>query len=307
MSSAGFKIPYGERDGELLHISAVERGRKCECRCAVCHAPLVARKGKKLRHHFAHDPGANCSEETVLHHLGKLIVHRRIVRAIEAGTPLQVTWPCEDCGDRHEGNLVKLAHGASMELSLGVCRPDATILRRDGTPVAMVEIVVSHRPDQNVLAYAAEKGVKLVEFHLRSADDLEVLDKAAELPATKVDLCMRPKCPTCGRPLRRKTLHVVDAPCWKCHAPMKIAMLNVEGVAQGPELFSDQDCAVARECGAILRINYSNTMRERYLSNTCGHCRTFAGSFYLHHYWPLMTAENGHPTGDVCLTCSELG
>lgn len=306
MSNKAFKIPYGERDGDLRHISEVERGVRCQCVCPVCNERLVARKGQKVKHHFGHYPGANCSAETVLHQLGKRLMHRRIAAAIADGTSLPITWPCLHlhCGDQHEGNLVKLAHTAEMEMYLGACRPDVAILKPDGTPVAFVEIVVSHPPDENVRAYAAAHSVTVVEFHLNSADDLEVLDQSATLKATRVDLCTRPKCAGCGGLLRRKVLHVVDGQCWRCDAPMKIAMLIVEGVAEGPENFSERDRALASDHGAILKTNYSRTLRRRYPSNTCGHCGAFVGTFFLHDYWDLMTAENGDATGHMCPKCN---
>ena len=96
---------------------------------------------------------------------------------------------------------------------------------------------------------------------------------------------------------------MVGAACWQCDAPMKIALLNVEGVAQAPEDFSERDRTVACEQGVLLRMNYSRTLREKYLSSTCGHCGAFVGTFFLHEYWDLMTAENGHATGHVCLEC----
>ncbi len=305
MSNKAFKIPYGERDGDLLHISEVERGLKCNCVCPVCKSPLVARKGPKVKQHFGHYPGANCSAETVLHQLGKRLLHRRITAAIADGTSLPITWPCLhlDCGDQHEGNLVKLAHTAKMEMHLGACRPDVAILKQNGTPAAFVEIVVSHPPDENVRAYAAAHSVTVVEFHLKSADDLEVLDQSATLKATRVDLCTRPKCAGCGGLLRRKVLHVVDGQCWRCNAPMKIAMLSLEGERHDPENFSERDRAVASEHGAILKTNYSRPVQAKYLSSTCGRCRAFVGTSHLHEYWHLRTAENGHATGHMCPEC----
>lgn len=307
MSSSAFKIPYGERDGELLHISAVERGLRCNCVCPVCREPLVARQGAKVRHHFGHFPGANCSAETVLHRLGKRLLHRRITAAIENDNPLPLTWTCEQCKDRHEGDLVALTDRAEMELPLESCRPDVTLLKADGTPVAFVEIVVSHPPGENVLAYTAAHHVTLVEFHLKAADDLEALEQSPKLSATKVNLCTRPKCTTCSRPLLRKTLHVVDGDCWKCAAPMQIAMLMVEGTPEGPERFAERDRTIASEQGAILRENFSRTLQESYLSNTCGSCGAFVGTNFLHEYWPLIDEANGHATGYVCLECQEEG
>jgi competence CoiA-like predicted nuclease len=48
------KLPFGLRDGELVHISTVQSGLACKCSCAACDAILIARKGIKNAHHFAH-------------------------------------------------------------------------------------------------------------------------------------------------------------------------------------------------------------------------------------------------------------
>jgi len=298
-------MPYGERGDLLLHVSEVARGIRCECVCPVCKKPLVARKGGKIVHHFAHYPGAQCNAETVLHQLGKRLLHRRITAAIESRQPLPITWQCQQCGDQHDGNLVKAAETAALERDLGVCRPDVTLLTSNGVPAAFVEVVVSHRPDENVLAYAARHDVVLVEFHVNKAGDLESIARSPLLRPTSIDLCLRPKCSTCDRPLGRKVLHVVDAECWKCHAPVKVAMLDVDGSMEGPEDFGDRDAAVAREQGAILKKNYSKTRDGWYLSNSCRRCGAFVGRFYLHDYWHLMTSENGHEAGYTCTECRE--
>lgn len=303
MSGGAFKIPYGEIDGELRHISEVDRGLKCGCVCPVCRAPLVARKGSKLQHHFGHAQHAGCSAETVLHQLAKQLLHRRANTAIAAGISLPMTWPCQYCDDQHEGDLVKLAHAAMLERPFGTCRPDLVLLKIDGTPAAFVEIVVTHRPEDNVLAYAAQHRIVVVEFHLRSADELESLQRAPTLQPARVDLCTRPKCSVCGRPLRRKIVSVVDAECWRCHVPMKVALLDVEGTLCEPADFSAEDRALAREHGAVLQVNYSETVQREYLSNTCGCCGTFVGNFYLHQYLDLTTPDNSYATGHMCVEC----
>lgn len=69
------EIGYGLRDGVLLHIAEVESGLACQCVCAACGERLVARKGRKRRHHFAHYVHTGCDggSETVLHRLAKEI------------------------------------------------------------------------------------------------------------------------------------------------------------------------------------------------------------------------------------------
>ena len=56
--------------GHPVHITRVEKGRACNCICPECKRVLVAKKGKIITHHFAHDRGEDdCpgAAETALH------------------------------------------------------------------------------------------------------------------------------------------------------------------------------------------------------------------------------------------------
>lgn len=299
-----FAIPYGLREGVLVHIAEAERGVKCNCVCPACNKPLVARKGPKRKHHFGHYPGTNCTPETVLHQLGKVLLRDRIAAAIASCEQLPIEWQCTTCWDLHKGNLIKLAQRVEMEATFGSCRPDLALLQTDGVPLAFLEVVVSHKPDENVLVYAAHERVTVVEFHIRCADDLDALGQSPILRPTKVHLCTRPKCSVCGGPLYVKMLYVVDGNCWKCHAQMKIALLMVDGQREGPECFSERQLALARKLGAILQPHYSSTAQERYVGNTCPNCGRLFGSFYLYGYSPQTETSKGHQTGHVCLQCA---
>ncbi|HCY76735.1 MAG TPA: hypothetical protein DHV28_12515 [Ignavibacteriales bacterium] len=70
------KLPFGMKDGKLVQISEVERGLKCGCQCPACNHPLVARKGNKTVHHFAHYQNANCEHalETSFHLAAKKVI-----------------------------------------------------------------------------------------------------------------------------------------------------------------------------------------------------------------------------------------
>lgn len=60
-----FIFSYAENSaGKMVHIDAVPRGLKCDCKCPYCHEPLVARHGNIKAHGFAHhsdNRGANLS------------------------------------------------------------------------------------------------------------------------------------------------------------------------------------------------------------------------------------------------------
>lgn len=73
------KLPFGLRDRELIHVSQIERGKLCLCVCPGCKAPLVAKKGDFLAHHFAHKAKSDCTyqPETALHEYAKRMIARQ--------------------------------------------------------------------------------------------------------------------------------------------------------------------------------------------------------------------------------------
>ena len=72
-------LPYGLRDGQLVSISKVANGLKCNCTCPGCDARLIARnQGKRRLPHFAHYKSAECRHgfQTALHLAAKDIIAR---------------------------------------------------------------------------------------------------------------------------------------------------------------------------------------------------------------------------------------
>ena len=111
------------------------------------------------------------------------------------------------------------------------------------------------------------------------------------------------ECERCGCPLSTKLLHVVNGECWKCDSSMNIAIIDVEGLELSPEVFTDTDLELARQHGAVLTKQYSQTAEEECISNTCESCGAMTGSFYLHNFMHLMTTDNGHDAGTICMNC----
>lgn len=53
-------LTYAQKNEKLVHVSEVERGLKCGCVCPACGEVLIARKGNKVVHHFAHKSTIEC-------------------------------------------------------------------------------------------------------------------------------------------------------------------------------------------------------------------------------------------------------
>lgn len=74
MKNVDCNLTYAlDSEGKLVNIEQAESGKKCNCICPACEESLVAKKGKKREHHFAHSSGKNCEDayETMLHQLAK--------------------------------------------------------------------------------------------------------------------------------------------------------------------------------------------------------------------------------------------
>jgi len=77
--SENILLPFGlNSDGLMIHISDAVQGKACDCVCPVCESPLVARKGEKKTHHFAHEVNTDCefAAETAAHLMAKEVLER---------------------------------------------------------------------------------------------------------------------------------------------------------------------------------------------------------------------------------------
>jgi len=65
---------------------------------------------------------------------------------------------------------------------------------------------------------------------------------------------------------------------------MKISILISGGSFFDPSEFNEAQIKLAKSKGVILKENFSNILKEKYLSNTCEHCDAFIGKNYIDDY-----------------------
>ncbi len=72
-TQAELKTVFGYDEGRLVHVSEVVEANRRSLRCVRCDGPLVARLGKKYRHHFGHMATCECDggRETAIHVFSK--------------------------------------------------------------------------------------------------------------------------------------------------------------------------------------------------------------------------------------------
>ena len=280
------KVPYGEKDGHLVHIDKVPSGLACNCVCPVCHGRLIARKGDTNTHHFAHHHDANCDGETLLHHLGKRLLYSRISLAISRKEAIPFLWRCRECQDVHEGDLTEMATTVALEESLGKIQPDVTIFGQERKPRVLVEVVVTHEPEPIVWNYADQNDTNMVVFRI-TENDLGHLERGTPLAPsmTLVAGCIRPTCRICSRPLRRRCLYVVEEQCVVCSLPVQRSIVKTDTPLlqfYGPEGFNDHEIAIAERAGAILKMQASYYFGFSYLANSCPNCSTGSSQLYVY-------------------------
>lgn len=162
------KLPFGLKDGKFVEVSEVERGLNCRCTCPACGHKLIARKGRKTVHHFAHYKGQECAHayETTLHLAAKEILERtqsfmlpEVKSRFGLGTMAMTSLS--------PSTIIKIDR-IYLEKKLDAIIPDI-ILESNGRKL-LVEIAVTHFIDDPKLKKIKAMGVSTIEIDLSGFD-----------------------------------------------------------------------------------------------------------------------------------------
>lgn len=170
MRNQAIKLPFGLRDGRLVHISQVDSGLACACVCPACHGMLVARKGALRTDHFAHKADGNCSTalETALHLAAKEILLRsgRIALPAARANYYGAGHTTIACAQQ-----VYKFDSVQSERRLGQIVADL-VAYIDGEPL-IIEVKVTHAVDAEKMHKIRSLGISALEIDLASCvDDL---------------------------------------------------------------------------------------------------------------------------------------
>lgn len=181
MENDNVKLPFGIKNGELVHISIVPSGLACECYCPCCEAKLIARKGEKNAHGFAHYQADECEHglETALHLAAKKVLENAS----------QITLP-ELMIEEQVSNTVLTKKDSAIVCEQQTVHIDYVILE---TPLKsiipdviayiydmpiLLEIAVTHFVDKEKLNKIRNLGISCIEIDLRDVArnaDLETI------------------------------------------------------------------------------------------------------------------------------------
>ncbi len=154
---------WASKNGKAVHVSEVERGLACDCVCPSCGGQLIARKGKRRIHHFAHAQKVDCTSlgESALHLACKDV----IAEAREMVLPQVIASDGKHLGGGShspQGNNIVAASqrvrfdSVELERGLGRIIPDVTV--SSGGHSLCIEILVTHAvSEEKALRYEAMK------------------------------------------------------------------------------------------------------------------------------------------------------
>src|SRR5690554_7341754 len=87
-----------------------------------------------------------------------------------------MTWHCKYCYTGHTGNLLKMIKSVKVEHNMTVCQPDIVLFDGEDKVFAVVEVVVTHKPEEGVLQFYRDNNIILIQINLTSDKDIEELD-----------------------------------------------------------------------------------------------------------------------------------
>ena len=158
------KLIYALKDGNIVSIDEVQSGKDCGCVCPACGDELIARKGEKRMHHFAHRSNEDCEYgyESSLHLAAKDILSRSEKMVIP---PIYVEFP--QSGKSKELLYLKKeipVDRVELEKRFDTIIPDIVVY--SGDKYFFIEIYVTHPIDDEKLKKLKEKNISTIEIDL---------------------------------------------------------------------------------------------------------------------------------------------
>lgn len=158
---------YALKQSVPVHISDVESGLKCGCTCPACGESLIARKGTKVTHHFAHKSTVECEYgyQTSLHLAAKeIIAANKQIRV----PSLYLTFPGTYRRILLEEEQVINVSEVILEKKISDIIPDILLVTDIGRII--VEIFVTHEIDDEKKKKIKRLDIPTIEINLSKMD-----------------------------------------------------------------------------------------------------------------------------------------
>jgi ssDNA-binding Zn-finger/Zn-ribbon topoisomerase 1 len=270
-----------DNQGKLIRVAEAEKGT--DYRCPVCGTQLILKKSNRTgkgtrRPHFSHSQlTSNCTPEGVLHYSFKKLLTAHLEKCLSENRPLEFGWTCSDCKSKMLGNLLKHVVKVKEEYDLSVCRPDIALLDRNENVIAVIEVVVTHAPEEKVIQYYREGNVVLVQINLSSDTDLNEVEARIRTP-NLVDYCMNRRCSNYAASTIERLIQINLTSCGRCFAPLERYSILAKGRFGERSLqdFSEHEIDQLKTRSSRVTVYREPSNNERHPVFTCERCMRLA-------------------------------
>ena len=270
-----------DAQGKLIRIADAEKGNVFSC--PGCGQQLILKKSNRTgkgtrRPHFSHlQLTSNCTPEGVLHYAFKKLLVAHLEKCLSENRPLEFGWACGECKLKMSGNLLRHVAKIREEYDLSSCRPDIALLDRNENAIVVIEVVVTHAPEDKVIAFYREKDVVLVQINLSSDSDLNEVEARIERPDS-VDYCTNWRCAKYGASTIKREIQLTPTPCGRCFAPLpkfSISVMSLFG-EQSSRDFSEQEIGQVKARFPNVTVHHEPGSNETRPVSPCENCRRLA-------------------------------
>jgi len=267
-----------DKNGNLVHIDFAQKGNNYYC--PVCKKEFILRKSGKAgkgskRPHFAHNElTPNCTPEGVLHYSFKKLLINLLESKKSINVPFTLNWNCDACLFSNSGNLLEKVVSIKEEYTLDESRPDIALIDNEGIVFAIIEIVVTHKPEDRIIDYYKQKKIVLIQIFLTSEEDLKNLEEKISHP-NAVDFCLNPKCPNCDPIKTNRKIKIQQDRCGLCFQPIEKYYIMIDSVF-GKKVsydFTENEINLVKSTRQNVEIKTNQATMETYPVFKCSNCQ----------------------------------
>ena len=188
--------------------------------------------------------------------------------------------------------MLKKAVSVHLEYDLGICQPDIALLDKNGKVVIVIEVVVTHKPEEKVLQYYTKNKIGCLQIYVSDFEDCENVEKKLMHP-NSVNLCPTPNCEFCGHKMHKMKMIIGDDNCWNCGKMTRVAIIKdfLQRETYSPFDFTSNDAKIAIENGANVKRKYSIQLEGTCYANVCEHCGKQGKKYLYNDYLPKQNIK----------------
>lgn len=315
MGESAIQFPVADNEGSLVWADdlAASGARPTGLTCVGCGSSVILRAGAKNRPHFAHRVESACaSGETVLHRTTVRTLAESIRSAASLAQPFEVFTRCERCQSHRVANLARPGCTITVDgMFDGGVRPDLLVRQASGTPLAAIEVIVTHAPEPETWALYQAKDLSVIcvwptwdTLPLMRLGLQEHLYRSSERAAGcfEVSPCRFPRhhtggtvpCPDCAAPAHLLSVERATTSCYRCRKSFR--MIDIVDCTHDHLVLIAAGCPdlpgvkkLAAELGVAMDVHYSRSAGGEYLMHLCPHCRAIQGDNFLYRPTEAVT------------------